>query len=79
MSEWRTIDSAPRDGSRIMLYIPRQSAYIPAKTVVGLWDVRDIQPYFTNDRERLDGVRITRKNQPTYWMPLPEPPSDATP
>lgn len=78
MSEWRTIDSAPRDGSRIMLYIPRKSTYIPAKTVVGRWDVRDIRPYFTNDRERLDGVRATRKIQPTHWMPLPEPPTDAT-
>lgn len=79
MSEWRTIDSAPRDGRRIVLYIPSVSPYIPAKVVTGRFDCRDIRPYFTNDSERLVGARHTRKHQPTHWMPLPEPPTDATP
>lgn len=79
MSEWRTIDSAPRDGSEILLYIPRNSQYRPEMVVVGRWNDRDIKPYFTNDCERLYGVRNTRKHQPTHWMPLPEPPTDATP
>lgn len=79
MSEWRTIDSAPRDGTRILLYIPSCGSYVSSKVAAGRWNARDSRPYFTNDRERMDGVVFTRKNKPTHWMPLPEPPSDATP
>lgn len=81
MSEWRTIDSAPKNGSRVLLLVPNRGN-LP-KIIGGRWDTNKYtkrpRPYWTNDLESLNGVGHTRSIQPTHWMPLPEPPSDATP
>lgn len=72
MGEWKTIDSAPRDGTPVMLFSPQLSLDDPfnvdgglvwvsggyGKGVLGVW--------------RGD----SNKNPPTHWMPLPPPPKD---
>lgn len=59
MSEWRAIDSAPRDGTRILAVQP--SGYITCMQFCseGYW------------RSRVDQ---THHWTPTHWMPLPSPP-----
>lgn len=74
MSAWQTIDSAPKDGTRILVF-----------TIHG--DV-ELSDWFSIPRisyEPINGGDTFRKvesiaaegwnsNEPTHWQPLPEPP-----
>jgi len=68
--EWKPIETAPKDRDILLL--------CPSRGVVrGSWNNdchKKPRPYWTNDRERIFGVTETRADQPTHWMPLPEPP-----
>jgi hypothetical protein len=60
---WRTIDSAPRDGTPFWAYQRGREQYV-------CWeqDTRDGLVWMDeNDNEP----------EPTHWMPLPAPPADA--
>lgn len=61
MSEWQPISTAPKDGTIILLYIPRAFTY-PTKP--GYW-------WKQHGYWRAYGPDAIR---PTHWMPLPEPP-----
>lgn len=56
---WRPIDSAPKDGTEILLYEDR-------RIVSGAWNRGGAMhmPYWMGGLFR-----------PTHWMPLPSPPS----
>ena len=67
MADWRTIDSAPKDGSAFLGYLPQFSGYAADQTIQrctwtgwggGCWDCQFEK-----------GGR-----GPTHWMPLPTPP-----
>lgn len=78
MNTWQHIGTAPKDGTKVMLYNPM--GYERTRITIG-WFYEDKyakrpRPYWTNDSERLHGIRYTRENQPTHWMPLPTPPSN---
>ena len=66
MSEWRTIDSAPRDGRWILVWV--KGAVIPGAAF-----------YDTHHKEWIDSFWQAYFGPITHWMPLPEPPTDATP
>lgn len=63
--EWRPIESAPKDGTRVQLYRTRN--YAPGVLV---HDV-EIGSYVAGDWEDAHGGLI---DQPTHWRPLPPPP-----
>jgi len=78
-TEWKTIDSAPMDGTNVLLYI--KSLYGTSWQAVGKWG--DITPeksgiYFSwvsplgDGRQRVDSCT----SHPTHWMPLPPPPKE---
>ena len=73
MSEWQPIESAPKDGTKILLYYQDRS-----RVVCGhwYWDgyAKKPRPYWTSDNEQLWGRYFHRETSPTHWMPLPEPP-----
>ena len=71
LSPWREIESAPKDGTPLLLWW--RGCYWPG---VGRYEVGG-----DNDRDegwRCDGDECTPKNQQdcTHWMPLPPPPSN---
>lgn len=76
MSEWQDISTAPKDGTRILLYRPTH--ILDARIVFGRWDsdryAKKPRPYWSHDLEPLWGVREARDCQPTRWAPTPEPP-----
>lgn len=66
MSEWRPIESAPKDGRRI---------------IVGWPGVTGNTGYYSQG-QRAFCDRMTRRpyfpEQPTHWWPLPDPPEEPT-
>lgn len=62
---WRSIESAPRDGTGILVKLPDSDMPHTAKFWRGSWTV-------AWDHSKLKGW-----DAPTHWMPLPELPSDA--
>jgi hypothetical protein len=71
--DWRPIETAPKDGTRILLGCS-------GMVIIGSWSeekyARRSRPYWTNDAEHWRGVLSTRGNQPKYWMPLPMLPEE---
>lgn len=80
MSTWQPIETAPKDGTKILLAVPpneRWDAFI-FKTVLynasvgeGLWYNEEWR--WANDSCECCWGRIY-PTPPTHWMPLPEPP-----
>ena len=71
---WRDIETAPKDGTEILLYGPgvlnsegRTSMYARAQHVGWADEVEGHLTWYTRD------PRVTCR--PTHWRPLPEPPS----
>ena len=60
--EWRAIDTAPKDGSEVIL---------AGKWLSGKWEVRPGRYLATR-------WPYVGQGQPTHWMPLPTPPSSAS-
>ena len=73
MDGWRPIETAPKDGTRIMLYRP--TGWKHAKIVFGYWNTNGRVHYFQHDMEFLEGKNVARREKPTHWMPLPQPPA----
>jgi hypothetical protein len=67
--QWLPIESAPKDGSRIILLM---GGYKP---IFGYWCEQKYnskpKPYWSCDQEHIMGVGWCRANQPTHWMPEP--------
>jgi len=59
-SQWQPIETAPKDGTEVLVYVPRRLGpiYAEARNVTGnqWWG------------------RVLGNLRPTHWMPLPEPP-----
>ena len=74
LGAWLPIETAPKDGTAIMVSCPRLGVCGPAH-----WDTnqhaRNPRPYWTHWGERIWGTRWVREDQPTHWMPLPEAPN----
>jgi len=76
MTEWQPIESAPKDGTEILLYRPSDCDW--ARVVVGLWEddryAVKPKPYWRHGKQHFTGIREARVYQPTHWMPLPGAP-----
>ncbi len=64
VSEWRNLDTVPKDGSDILLWFPDEEA-----CVIAAW--QDTPPY---PWVMMDGMVAYHENTPAHWMPLPAPP-----
>lgn len=62
--QWQPIETAPKDGTKVLIYHIRDKWMICA----GHWPCNSYwsESYASN----------IKLNNPTHWMPLPEPPSD---
>jgi len=73
MNTWQPIETAPKDGTKIVVYCPKFGVVSPA-----YWDekayAKKPRPYWTHWGEFLWGRQQTRDYQPTHWMQLPEAP-----
>lgn len=64
VGEWHPIDTAPKDGTRIIVY--RHRTYGNPKTVG--------EDYWFKGNNGWCWAKSNSGSQPTHWMPLPAPP-----
>lgn len=73
--QWMAIETAPKDGSRLLLWTPGYRGMI----AIGAWSddrySRRPRPFWSFAGFR---TAVARDMQPTHWMPLPEPPEQET-
>ena len=67
MSEWQPIETAPKDGTSILVYSEKgdKGAFLPGGMAVDRW-----QREYTTGFGEFNPYHWP----PTHWMPLPEPP-----
>lgn len=71
MSEWKPIETAPKDGRKIMIYCPE--VIVPG--VIYLEEISIVYAYESSFRETgWIGLGRHWGASPTHWMPLPPPP-----
>lgn len=58
MADWQTIDTAPKDGTEVLLWLGDDVA-------LGYW---------REDAQAFDSEVGWIRPMPTHWMPLPDPP-----
>jgi hypothetical protein len=76
MAEWQAIETAPKDGTAILVYGPGLLREIDGNCAVARWLVREFSaiPWWTVSDGKF-GPYDLRGPSPTHWMPLPPPPS----
>jgi hypothetical protein len=68
MSEWQPIESAPKDGSKVLLNWK-------SGIVIGWYERRTVNTHLSPWRRDLFGKGDTAWGaEPKHWMPLPQPP-----
>ena len=60
---WRKVESAPKDGTRVLGYDPEDEGYISVMQYISRWDEGWVSADY-------DAVHFN----PTHWMPLPSNP-----
>jgi hypothetical protein len=63
MGEWQLIESAPKDGSSILGFVPLATGY------------RVVSLRWAEDKRWRADVHSFVQFSPTHWQPLPAPPS----
>ncbi|QEL18756.1 hypothetical protein PX52LOC_05793 [Limnoglobus roseus] len=63
-SSWQPIETAPKDGTEVLL-LSHPAAMLPPDYAVAYWDEVDEVWYWNKPKRFLC---------PTHWMPLPAPP-----
>ena len=63
MNEWQSIETAPKDGTVVDLWVSEDGRYTDCQFDGGLW------------LHTQDGLTYSLGSDPTHWMPLPPPPS----
>ena len=64
MSDWKPIETAPKDGTHVLAYSPHEGQYV---CWWGQWNM-----WQNNEVSEMDGDIIDQS--PTHWMPLGDPP-----
>ena len=76
MMEWKTIETAP-EGEPIIVWVPGANRGIDSAEVVIIVPDPGGISFWTNGGPN-GGSDMYFDKQPTYWMPLPPPPTEGT-
>jgi hypothetical protein len=68
--EWEVIETAPKDGTAILVYIP--SVHETERYTTVSWDTLRSRWLLCQTGWYADDYSV--HGEPSHWMPLPEPP-----
>lgn len=79
MAEWRPIESAPKDGTEVLLFIPGRRAelgwwYESQEYAYGKLKRKTEKWMWGSGMQGILSMTGDAPPEPTHWMPLPEPP-----
>ena len=77
MSEWQPIETVPKDGRQVLLWVVHPNAQFSADPIADGWAGACVG-YWT-DHNNGGFVWNGLAGAIKYWMPLPAPPEGATP
>jgi hypothetical protein len=70
MSEWQPIETAPRDGTDVLVYVPKPHWHYPPPATPGVFEA-----WYGYGKWKIDTDDNGTWVEPTHWMPLPSPPA----
>ena len=87
MNDWQPIESAPKDGTEILLFTPGDDLDAPGRAI-GFWSeglprIKFVQvegdELWHREITKPDGRFVTHGSfgVPTLWQPLPQPPAES--
>lgn len=68
--EWQPIETAPKDGTEILIYEPSYLGVDSGKIYTASWDCDCYNTWI-----EAGGERYMSFDNATHWMPLPSPPA----
>jgi hypothetical protein len=68
---WQPIKTAPKDGTYVLIYIPRSGEIMMACYLPRVEPIKDVTRWWTAERD------LPLELAPSHWMPLPDPPEDS--
>lgn len=75
MSEWLPIETAPRDGTDILvMYMHIETQIVHNAFYID--DPDDGPAWWSYDKSEVSRIRLDGWMTPTHWMSLPEPPKE---
>jgi hypothetical protein len=76
MSEWQPIETAPKDGTRVIVAFRNNCVTIARWSDACAFESNDEGPHWVEWEcdDHFYSSHLTGPNEPTHWMPLPEPP-----
>lgn len=75
MSDWRTIDSAPKDGTEMDLWVISTGGAKPFRVPDCAWKTVAGKAQWVSRGERGWEALSEAYLRPTHWQPLPAPPA----
>ena len=79
MSEWQPIETAPKDGSTILIYGDNEVSVVfwEVRRTLGAWRCTGYGDLaFEDDGSPYSPPSRLIPQNPTHWMPLPVPPGE---
>ena len=80
MSKWQPIETAPKDGTKILVYKNKirfgSNEYDHFYFGLNVYDHYIEIAYWTDYGCKIDAFAPLFDKDPTHWMPLPEPPKE---
>lgn len=71
---WKSIESAPKDGTAVLLYFPDGYWADDRNIAIGFWGIGG----GWYDSESASTSMTAFGSHPTHWRPLPDPPAEGT-
>jgi len=71
LTGWQSIETAPKDGTRVLLWLGAPWSYAEVACWYEPWDGWSNDPLEENRTDEICGIG---KRVPTHWQPLPTPP-----